>query len=535
MTADDLELLADRLGDPWWRLTSGEVYKIKTADGRGIIPFIPREEQKELLRKLLDDIELVRSRVEGEGGWTPQEVELKARRLGYSTTIGVFVADCLGFRPSFTAQLIDQTADDAAKKMNGIVKVALNALIEIGWPLKKIKDNDSELTVDALTETGDEQGEPSSFFAGVKGRGGSCDLGWYSELGVIQYDDPPRAEEIVTGAFPAAQHGVKIVETTWKGGKGGKLWDIIQHTLNGVADDWRVHFSPWFMDPRNVSATAAHDAESLAYFASIEERLAKEGIIITDAQRRWYAAARRTFGIFMMRENPTFLDECWRAPIEGSIYGAALDRARVEGRVCPMPIAGNCLVNTSWDLGAPSQTAVWYWQITGREIRIIDYDAGFEGTLIERVAMMKAKGYSFDRHYLPHDAMQTERTASNFATEIQAAGLANVVCVPRTASVWIGINHVLEMMPGIVFRSVPTVEKGLEALAAYRKHSEGMGALTKSEPVHDWASHPADAFRTMAEAHRAGLFKFASAADPRPGEYGRHRERKGMKPRRVSA
>ena len=148
--------------------------------------------------------------------------------------------------------------------------------------------------------------------------------------------------------------------------------------------------------------------------------------------------------------------------------------------------------------------------------------------------MMRAKGYNFGTHYLPHDATQTERSGSNFAVELRAAGLTSLVCVPRTASVWIGINHVIEMLPGIVFRATDEVEEGLDALTSYRQQVEGEGALTKAEPVHDWASHPADAFRTMAEAHRAGLFKFASAVDPSQNECGIRRERKGAKPRRVS-
>src|SRR6218665_1307855 len=110
-------------------------------------------------------------------------------------------------------------------------------------------------------------------------------------------------------------------------------------------------------------------------------------------------------GVFMFRENPTFLDECWRVPIEGAIYAGALDRARAEGRVCAMPVAGDCLVHTSWDLGSPRHTVVWYWQVVGREIRVIDCDMGFEGTLTGRVAMMLGKGFLLGTHFLPHDAL----------------------------------------------------------------------------------------------------------------------------------
>ena len=63
---------------------------------------------------------------------------------------------------------------------------------------------------------------------------------------------------------------------------------------------------------------------------------------------------------------------------------------------------------------------------------------------------------------------------------------------------------------------------------------EGEGALTKLEPVHDWSSHTADALRTMAEAHLAGLFKFShTPALPDPERFG-GRKRRGMKAQRVS-
>lgn len=209
----------------------------------------------------------------------------------------------------------------------------------------------------------------------------------------------------------------------------------------------------------------------------------------------------------------------WAAALPGAIYGRVIDMARRENRIAEMPVAGDCLVHTAWDLGGPRHTAVWYWQIVGREIRVIDCDLHFEGSIIQRVDMMNQKGYHYGTDYLPHDAAAMERTGLTFAGELQRLG-RKVSVVPRTHDVWIGINHLLEMFGGIVFRS-PHTDKGLEALGSYRMHIEELGSITRAEPIHDWASHPADALRTMAEAHRVGLFKFASAAEPRPDYYGR--------------
>lgn len=518
MTPEDLAGLEEKLADPFWRLTSGELYRIAPADGQGIIPFIPRQEQITVIESVLD----------------PKCHLLlipKARRLGMSTTLGVIAADALLWRRQWQGSLIDQTAQDATKKLNGIIKVALENLPPwLGSRVNYDKSNDSEVTLN-LGGIG-----RSSFFAGMNARGGSNDFLWVSEWGVIQHEDPKRSGKIRSGALPSARHGITVVETTWAGGKGGDVWELLEPSLTGAADDWRVLFFPWWVDPRNVSDTAVIDDAARTYFAKIAPRLEREGITLTERQMRWWAAERRNQGIFMARENPTFLDECWSAPLKGAIYAEAIERARAEGRICAMPIDGSNLVHTSWDLGAPANTVVWYWQIVGREIRILDCDRGERGTLTERVAYMLGKGYNFGKHYVPHDAEQTERTGLSVAGELRKLLPAgSIVSVPRTHSVWVGINHALELFPALSFRS-PACDDALTALSCYRNRVEGEGALSTNEPVHDWASHTADAFRTMAEAHRAGFVSFKhTTAEPRPDWYGldKHR-RRGMKAPRVS-
>lgn len=225
----------------------------------------------------------------------------------------------------------------------------------------------------------------------------------------------------------------------------------------------------------------------------------------------------------------------WSASLPGAIYGRWIETARREGRICAMPVDGSTLVHTSWDLGGPRNTAVWYWQVVGREIRVIDFDLDYEGTLTERVAMMRAKGYSYGDDYLPHDAQQTERTGSTFATELSKLG-RKVRVVPPIHDVWVGIDYVRQLFPALAFRS-PATDPGIEALSSYRQMMKEQGTTlnsAKPQPVHDWASHPADALRTMAEAHRAGMFKFAhTTAEPKPEWYGQVK-RRGLRPRVIS-
>jgi hypothetical protein len=58
------------------------------------------------------------------------------------------------------------------------------------------------------------------------------------------------------------------------------------------------------------------------------------------------------------------------------------------------------------------------------------------------------------------------------------------------------------------FRS-PECDSGLTALEAYHKAHDSP-RLARNEPLHDWSSHAADAFRTPAEADMAGLIPHQS-------------------------
>lgn len=195
----------------------------------------------------------------------------------------------------------------------------------------------------------------------------------------------------------------------------------------------------------------------------------------------------------------------------GAIYARLVEQAYKEGRICQLPVA-DMLVHTSWDLGSPSNTTVWYWQVVGREIRVIDCDVGLiDGveTVTQRVSHMMRKGYSFGKHILPHDANQTERTGRTFAQELRDAGLANVVTLKRCVDIWTGINGLKGLFPSLVFHA-KNCERGIEALEAYHTKEVEPGRLISSEPVHDWSSHTADALRYMAEAVKEGHIKLAT-------------------------
>lgn len=221
----------------------------------------------------------------------------------------------------------------------------------------------------------------------------------------------------------------------------------------------------------------------------------------------------------------------WTIGIPGAVYAADVEKARQEGRVCRMPVDGNALVHTAWDLGSPLNTVVWYFQIIGKYIRLLACDRNYDETIVERVSRMKARGWNYGNHYLPHDAAQTDRTGRTLAGELHQAGLNSTVIVPKVTDIWHGINHAKQMFPTFEFRE-PDCDAGLEALEAYHTRQLNDGVTFRDEPEHDWSSHTADALRVLAEAHAHGMIKFSHAGDPLAG-FGAKPRRRGVKPIRV--
>jgi hypothetical protein len=137
----------------------------------------------------------------------------------------------------------------------------------------------------------------------------------------------------------------------------------------------------------------------------------------------WYQRARQQYGMFIKREYPTTLEECFQAPVEGAIYAEHIDKLRAEGAIRPWIVDNSSLTHTCWDLGSPINTVVWYFQLVGADqIRVVDCDMDLDLTPVERVARMLAKGYLYGSHFLPHDALATQKSGRTFLNERQGGG-----------------------------------------------------------------------------------------------------------------
>src|SRR5437773_3195360 len=102
------------------------------------------------------------------------------------------------------------------------------------------------------------------------------------------------------------------------------------------------------------------------------------------------------------------------AAIKGAYYAAQMSRARQDGRIGVVDYDPDFPVCTAWDLGHTDDTAIWFYQNIGNEIRVIDCHAESGGDLEQYVNDRPVPGtitrevlgrpYRYERHWLPHDA-----------------------------------------------------------------------------------------------------------------------------------
>jgi len=501
LSEEDLRDLDAKLADPVWRLC--HLYEVKDAETGRMVPFEPSPEQMEII---------VGVHVRGETNL----LILKARQLGMSTVICLIICDMAIWSEGFQGSIVDQTQADATLKVRHKVRAAFEsmpALVKEAFEV--VKANDSEF---AVRMKGTRADQVSTIFGGMNARGGTNQAMHVSEWGPIQHKDPSRSEEIMTGALPSAKEGIVFVETTWMGGKRGHLWNLTERAMETTPEDmtkadFHLYFFPWWRDPSYTLEGNFNqvDAETRAYFEAKQREApgphTAGGYRFTEGQILWYYKVALPKGLARFAEFPTTLAECFMAPVPGAIHADAIGRARAEGRISKVLHDRSCPVWTFWDLGSPKNTRTIYVQFVGvNSIHIIDHDTDLDLEPVERVGHMKAKGYTFAGHIMPHDAKSQEKSGKSFEDQMERAGLQNILIVPRCIEIWTGINAANALMSRCHFDKQKTV-KLVESLEAYHTREDRKSGHQTNDPVHDWSSHDADAFRQIAEAMEAGLIK----------------------------
>jgi hypothetical protein len=199
----------------------------------------------------------------------------------------------------------------------------------------------------------------------------------------------------------------------------------------------------------------------------------------------------------------------WAAAVLGAFYAIEMAAVRAEGRILEVTALPDLPVHRAWDLGVTDDTAIWFYQVQGGQIVLLDYYSA-SGVGLEHFTEVIARkeqehGWRRGTEYVPHDAKIKEWTSGRTRVEtMQGLGFAPML-VPL-ASVADGINAARRALALCVFH--PRCEPGIAMLEQYRREWDDEKKCFRASPLHDFCSHGADAFRYLAMGYRP--------APPRP-------------------
>jgi phage terminase large subunit len=205
--------------------------------------------------------------------------------------------------------------------------------------------------------------------------------------------------------------------------------------------------------------------------------------------------------------------ECdFEAAIEGAYFADGLAEAEREGRIGNVATDKLLRLRAYVDIGGVTNNAdaftLWVAQFIGREIRVLNYYEAKGQELSSHVHWLNTNGYpagSIDI-YLPHDgAAQKGPYAGAWESAFRDAGYSVETIIGagsgRSGAPMVRIEAARRLFPSMWFNR-ETTKFGRDRLASYherRDEKRGVGL----GPMHDDASHGADAFGLMAVAHEA--------------------------------
>jgi hypothetical protein len=465
-----LELLSDRK----WRLTN--LYYIKDKSGQSV-PFKPNWAQLQLMKPHYLNI------------------ILKARQLGVTTFHALLFLDTCLFNENVHAAIIADSKQTAREIFVDKVKYAYDHLPDCIRALCPAnRDNANELRF----------ANGSVFRVGTSLRGGTIQLLHITEFAKICQENPRKAAEIMSGAINTVHVGQFICIESTARGREGFFYDMCK-TAIALKDqgaelgqlDWKFWFFPWQDHPdyKIQAKNIVFPKELDEYFEKIEG----QGVKLTQEQKNWYVKKMQTQGEYMKREYPSTPDEAFESANEGLYFGKQIAQARQEKRICYLPYDDHAKTYTAWDIGYNDETAIWVFQLVGKEIHLIDYYENSGEGLAHYVKWVREKPYIYEKHYFPFDADSKEKGSGRSYVDLaREMGLKTQV-LPRAKNELFGIENLRGMINRMFFDEKKCAQ-GIKAIENFRKEWNDKLGCYRERALHDWASHGSKALIYTSEA-----------------------------------
>lgn len=172
------------------------------------------------------------------------------------------------------------------------------------------------------------------------------------------------------------------------------------------------------------------------------------------------------------------------AAIIGAYYGKEMQKAENNGRIAEGIYDPSYAVHTAWDLGISDHTVVWFAQVAGFQIRLVDCYAANGYGLDHYAGVLQDRRYRYGRHYFPHDVAAREIGSGRTRVEtLQNLGVSPQIGLQRTKED--SINAVRRILPRCAFDRDRCAE-GIKALRQYRREWDDVRKVFVERPLHDW-------------------------------------------------
>lgn len=316
-----LETIDPRLVDRFWRLNN--LYHVINEAGE-LVKFTLRPAQVHLLRTM-----------------HYKNIILKARQLGFTTFICIFLLDYALFNRNKQIGIIGPTQVDTA---------VIFRKIKVAWENfpTAIKDFIKLGTVgDSKTEY--EFSNGSVIRVSTSLRSGTYQAVLITEFGKISAKFPEKAEEVVTGTLPAVPaSGLVFIESTAEG-EEGRFYEMAQDAMELARirraltiKDYKFFFFPWFQNPSNrVPGSFPISPEVEQYIERVEKRC---NVVITQEYRNWYALESKVQKSKMKQEHPSWADEAFLVTGNKLFNGELIEQHRDLWEQDPIEIQGDFLI-----------------------------------------------------------------------------------------------------------------------------------------------------------------------------------------------
>lgn len=281
--------------------------------------------------------------------------------------------------------------------------------------------------------------------------------------------------------FEEAQNGSK------------KSWNMLIPTIRKPGSEIWASFNPELESDETYQRFVVHPPEG----ARVVQTSYRDNPYLSDEIRKDMADLKK--------RDPDEFEHVYegvcRPAVQGAVYKEQLIAAEKEGRITRVPYDASRPVDTFWDLGFGDNVSIWFAQSIGFEFRLIDFVSDSLKDVAHYLGEMGKRPYTYRTAFLPHDARAKTLAAGGRSVQqlVEAGGYK--VRIVSNQSLMDGMAAVRTIFNRCWFDAEKCAE-GIQALKHYRYEFDEQLGTFKRDPMHDWASHPADAFRYFAVSIR---------------------------------